>query len=423
MQGRGEFRRNWRVAAAAFVGMFTGVTAFPMYVIGPFLPYYRAEFGWSATAISLCSTCYGAGLFLTSPLTGVLTDRFGVRRVAMTSQTLLAACFFALSFLGGPVAVLFLLYFACGSLGSGAGPITHSRAINGWFETSRGFALGIALAGTGLASALAPLIVEAIAPEHGWRSAWRFLSLLLLLAVPVLFWGLKEPPHSRADLMRAGSQQTAAHDIDGATSGQAVRTPVFWISSFSVVTLSVFLPQLIIHFGPSMMERGLSRPAAAANTALLGVAMLLGRLSVGWVIDRVFAPLVACVMFLAAAAGCALFGWLGAPLAAPMIIAMGLVMGAEVDMMSFLTAKYFGLRHFGRIFGVVTSIYTGSALFSPLVATPLRAFGGYPALYFAAAASFTIGGVAFLFLGPYRRGSAAPSPLAAGGPIETVTGP
>jgi MFS family permease len=410
MGGREEFRRNWTVALAAFVGIFAGVTAFPMYVIGPFLPYYRDEFGWSATAISLASTCYGAGLFLTSPLTGLLTDRFGVRRVALTSQTLMAILFFCLSFLGGPVIVLFLFYFAIGVFGSGAGPITHSRAIGGWFEQARGLALGIALAGTGLASALAPLIVEAVAPQHGWRMAWRVLSLIIVLALPVVFWGLKEPPHSRAELARAETDHPAAHDIDGATLSEALKAPVFWISTFSVVALSVFLPQLIIHFGPSMIERGLSRGAAAANVSLMGLSMLGGRLIVGFVLDRVFAPYVACASYVAAAAGCALFAWLGAPMAAPMIIAMGFVMGSEVDMMSFLTAKYFGLKHFGRIFGVVTSIYTGSALFSPLAATPLRDLGGYPAMYVAAAASFTIGGLAFLLLGPYR---AAPTPAAA----------
>jgi MFS family permease len=400
---RAEFRRSWPVVMAGFAGIFTGVTGFPMFVIGPFLPHYQEAFGWSATAISLCSTCMGAGMFFTSPITGYMTDRFGVRKVALISQLMVALCFFGLSFLGGSVLTLYALYFAIGALGSGTGPITYSRAITGWFEKKRGLALGLTLAGVGLASALAPLLVQTLSEWEGWRSTWRALALLVILCWPVVFWGLKEPPHNEADLRRASAEGGAAHDIAGATLSEAVRNPRFYVLVLTIASFALFIPQLIIHFVPSMIERGMSAQAAAGNTALLGVALIAGRLGTGWMLDRIYAPYVALMIFAAASAGCATFALVGAPAAAIMILATGLLTGAEADLMAFLTAKYFGLRHFGRVFGVVSSIYTGTAMLSPAVATPLRDFGGYPAFYLGAATSFAIGAVAFLLLGPYRR--------------------
>jgi MFS family permease len=409
MRGGEEFRRNWPVLVAAFVGIFTGVISFPMYLIGPFLGFYHADFGWSATAISLCSTCMGVGLFLTSPLTGAIIDRFGARKPALISLPLMALCFFALSYLNSSIFMLYGLYFAIGVLGSGTGNVSYGRAVSGWFEKQRGFALGLTMAGTGLASATAPLLVHWFASDLGWRMAWRAMALLIALGWPIIFWGLKEPPHDDADLRRAEAAGAAASDIDGVTLGEAVRDPRFYVIALTILAFSLFLPQLIIHFLPSMIERGLSAGAASNLTAFLGVAMIAGRIGSGWVLDRVFAPYVAFAMFALAAAGCAAFAVFGASAALTMILGMGLVIGAEIDLMSFLVAKYFGLRQFGRISGLVFSIYTGAALFSPLVATPLRAIGGYPAMYLGAAAAYLIGACAFLLLGPYRTEQAAPA--------------
>jgi OFA family oxalate/formate antiporter-like MFS transporter len=403
MNKREEFRQNWRVLLAAVAGLLTGVLGFPLYLIGPFLPHYHEAFGWSATAISLASTSMGAGIFFTSPVTGALTDRFGVRKVALSSLPAIALCFLGLSYLSSSILMLYILYFIIGSLGSGTGPVTYCRAISGWFHKSRGFALGVALAGTGLASALAPLLVQLISSAEGWRMAWRIMALLTALSWPVIFWGLKEPPNDHPDLVAGKPSGDVAQDIDAVSLPQALRGARFYVLAFSGSALALFTPQLIVHFVPSMMERGMSSAAAAETTSLLGVAMIVSRLGTGWLLDRVFAPFVAFAAFAAGAAGCAAFALIGAPAAVPMILSMGLLVAAEVDLMSFLTARYFGLTHFGRIFGLAFAIYTCASLFSPVVVTPLRALGGYEAMYLASALSFAIGAVSFLFLGRYRR--------------------
>ena len=50
-----------------------------------------------------------------------------------------------------------------------------------------------------------------------------------------------------------------------------------------------------------------------------------------------------------------------APLAA---LAIGLATGAEFDLIGYLTARYFGSRSYGRIYGLFYLVATGAAAFS-----------------------------------------------------------
>ena len=95
-------------------------------------------------------------------------------------------------------------------------------------------------------------------------------------------------------------------------------------------------------------------------------ATIVARIGTGWLIDRIFAPLVAAAM-MALAALCLLalgmFGAAAAPLGA---IAYGLAIGSEIDLIAYFAARYFGLRAYGRIYGALyAAVLVGSAL-SPI---------------------------------------------------------
>jgi hypothetical protein len=80
--------------------------------------------------------------------------------------------------------------------------------------------------------------------------------------------------------------------------------------------------------------------------------------------DRFFAPFVAVACFLLSAAGVSLLaaGVIG-PLAFTAVIFIGISMGAEIDMLAFLTGRYFGVENFGRVYGILfTSFLIGASL-------------------------------------------------------------
>ncbi len=58
--------------------------------------------------------------------------------------------------------------------------MNYAKAISAWFESTRGLALGIAMAGVGIGTALDPQIVRVLINHVGWRGAYVGLGVLTL---------------------------------------------------------------------------------------------------------------------------------------------------------------------------------------------------------------------------------------------------
>jgi predicted MFS family arabinose efflux permease len=117
---------------------------------------------------------------------------------------------------------------------------------------------------------------------------------------------------------------------------------------------------------PLVTDRGFS-PAEAANTAaLFGAAVLTGRLVSGYLIDHIYPPLVATgawslsVIFLGALLlpGDTQIFLAGA--------AVGVAFGTEFDFAGYMTAKIFGRRAYGKLFGFQFAIFGVGGLASPI---------------------------------------------------------
>jgi MFS family permease len=155
-----------------------------------------------------------------------------------------------------------------------------------------------------------------------------------------------------------------------------------------------------------LSDRGISTEKAALASSALGIAFLFGRVISGYLLDRFFGPYVAVSFFVGAAFGLALL-WIGAGGGAAFLGAslVGLGVGAEGDLMAYLTSRYFGLRFFGEIFGYIFAIFTLAGALGPLLmAIGFDRAGSYrvPLLFFLFASLVAI--VLMLRMGPYRYG-------------------
>jgi hypothetical protein len=66
----------------------------------------------------------------------------------------------------------------------------YTRALNSNFAAGRGIALGLSLAGSGLAAVLLPTMLSGVIGSLGWRGGFVGLALLALMVWPVVFFGL-----------------------------------------------------------------------------------------------------------------------------------------------------------------------------------------------------------------------------------------
>ena len=90
-------------------------------------------------------------------------------------------------------------------------------------------------------------------------------------------------------------------------------------------------------------------------------------MGVGLLIDRLFAPYVAFFIFSISAFALLLFSQLGLEVVMIAALAIGLCMGAEVDLISFLTSRYFPQIIYGKIYGLLYSIFIIGSASSPMM--------------------------------------------------------
>lgn len=411
MTQRSEFSLGWKVLLAAFLGTMCGSSPLPFNLLGFLFAPLQAEFGWNKQQVSLGITIYGIVASLLAPVFGWLADRYGVRRVGLWSLVAFAATFAAIGLTPPTLAGYYGLWFLVGLVAIGSTPVTWSRAISLWFAKNRGFALGIMLIGTSAAAFVVPQIAVAAISNFGWRALFPMVAMLpLLVALPVGLVFFREP---RPD-ERPAAVTSADGSVAGLTFSQAVRTRQFWVLWASILIIALAYGGAHIHLPAIVADHGLTAKAAAGVMGVVGTGLLIGRVGVGFLLDRIWGPALAFPILCLPAAACYLLMGTGSDLGTITAAAflLGFAAGAESDLIAFFAAKYFGMAHFGRIYGMLYMPFGLFSAISPVVYGIVRDKAGtYDPMLSAAMILFVLGGALLLTLGRYPE-TRAPLPEA-----------
>lgn len=400
MTSDGELTRGWKLIVTACTGVIFSSIVLPYYSIGVLVDPVTSEFGWSRAQFQ-AAIFFSSGLgALTAPIVGWLNDRYGARRVALPGIVGLSIGFFIASTLNGQLWMLYIAYGSMALLGAGTIPVTWTRAIATNFFQRRGLALGLTLTGTGICAMLVPHYLVWVSSHFGWRGAYIALGLAtLVIAGSVVYLGFKpvEPDKKDHDLN--------AYDGVSLTLYQALCGYRFWILLFSILFAYFGFSGIAPNLFASLTDNGLSANKAATVQSIYGISIIIGRIVVGYLIDRFWAPGVAAVSLLLPMAGALMF--LGSPdfyLAITAAFLIGFSAGAELDLLSFLAARYFGLRHYAKIYSI---LYAGLAICSGvapmLFARVYDVTNNYDFGFLVAAILFSVSAVLVLGLGRYPK--------------------
>jgi fucose permease len=164
---------------------------------------------------------------------------------------------------------------------------------------------------------------------------------LLVIAMTIVVWVfIKEDPN------QSTNQSTLANNTNkqGVSFRQAVKNRTFAILSTIFFLLALAVSGMIIHFIPMLLNLGVSANQAGKIAAVLSVSLMAGRLVTGFLIDRFYAPRVAAILFGLSSIGLTMFLIGGVQFALVAAVAIGITMGAEVDLIGYLVSRYFGLK-------------------------------------------------------------------------------
>ena len=359
---------GWFVVGAAMLCISTGPGPFAFAALGLFILPFEAEFGWERTQISACLTLLVAATAVSLPIIGRYVDKKGSRVILFPSLVIFALCLAAIPAFVSELWHLVVIFLLIGTIAAGTNSVPYMPILSAWFFKYRGLAIGISIAGIGLGYAYVPLLVQYLVDNAGWRYGYYALSgIVLFIALPLAYFFLKESPADmglKPDGQTSGKPPEATRKDVGLEVKEILRHRDFWMLVAIFVTLSFVLNGMLAHLVPMLSDRGMDTRTAAAVAATEGITVFFSRILIGYLIDRFFAPYVAMVFFSLSAVGIAIFA-LGAVDAMAFIgaICVGLSLGAEVDLLAYLTGRYFGLKSFGATYGLLFSaILTGTAL-------------------------------------------------------------
>lgn len=382
------------------LGSACGISALLLYTNGLFVVGLSQDFGLTRTQFGLGVLLVTLALAAANPLVGWAVDRYGPRAPALAGLVSLSLGFAALGAFVHSVGSYLLLQAIVAFAGAASGPIAYTKAIGATFQQRRGMALGITMTGIGCSAAIIPPLLAGVIAGHGWRTG--FFALAAIPLIGALLTALLIP--------RIETDATAAPNnglVMSEKPGSWRRSRVFWIMAASFAMMSLSFAGLLPHFVPMLADGGLDPLAAGRIAGQIGLAVIASRLLVGYLLDRVFAPRIAMVICLIAAGGCVVLIAKGISAASVTALALGFAMGAELDLMGFLVARYFGLTEFGRIYGWQYGAFVLASGIGPLWVGAVRdATGHYTLALTLSAAGLVVTCSGFLMLPRYPVGDA-----------------
>jgi MFS family permease len=396
----GSFANRWWIVLACACGLLVGAGSILIFSFGVFLKPVTEDLGITRGDLSTALGVSAWFVAASCPIVGWLIDRYGTRRVMIPGILLFAIAVASFGLLPAQsLPLVFLIFCAAGFIGGVQTPIPYAAVVSHWFDHQRGIALGVATAGVGLGVALIPQLAAFLINHFGWRDAYFGLGIavVVLAWLPVAIF-VRDPP--AASLTGMGESSAGMPGIDAMT---ALKGGNFWLLAIAFFLGVMAINGTIVHIVALLTDRGIPLQVATGALSIAGIAIIVGRIICGWCLDRFWGPYVAMCFFILPMFGIALLGsGFGYP--APLIGAAlcGAGIGAEIDLMAFFISRYFGLKAYGKIYGLMFMLFNiGTGLGPALSGRAFDMFHSYFQIFIVYEVALAITCLLLVRLGEY----------------------
>lgn len=285
------FHYAWVVAAVTFFTILVsaGIRSTPGVLIVPLEEYFNWDRTQITFAVAINLLLYG----LFAPFAAALIERYGARRVMLSSLGLLTA---ATGLSTGMKAPWQLILTWGLMVGAGTGCISSilgAAVVNKWFKERKGLVIGLLTASMAAGQLIFLPVLAKTVETNGWQSAvWITTASTVTITVLVFFLMRDKPSDVGLSPYGASAQietRPADNPFKAAFDGlkKAVKVKEFWLMSGSFFVCGATTNGLIgTHFIPASMEKGISEVTAASLLALMGAVNIIGTTASGWLSDR-----------------------------------------------------------------------------------------------------------------------------------------
>lgn len=286
---------GWAVVLATFLTLLiaAGAVGAPGVLL---LPLQR-EFGWSTSEISAALAIRLLLFGLMAPFAAALINRYGLRRITLSSQALVAGGL-SLSLFMTQVWQLALLWGVVVGIGTGLTALVLGATIaTRWFTARRGLVIGLLTASSATGQLVFMPLLAYLSEHYGWRPALGMLVALIGLAAIIVLLLLRDrpadlglPAYGENSIQPAPDPKIAGASVARAALGaleEASKTRVFWVLFATFFICGASTNGLIqTHLVALCADYGLPEVRAAGLLALIGIFDFIGTVGSGWLSDR-----------------------------------------------------------------------------------------------------------------------------------------
>jgi MFS family permease len=364
---REEWKTYWTLPLAAGLGNVGSIIH--IYALGAFMVPLSTEFGWSRAEVSSGITVSNSGTAILGLVVGWLVDRLGPRKVGIFGICAMALAFGLLGTATGTYTNWLFLWALIALAATCTQTTIWTSAVTSRFDKSRGLAIATTIAINGAAATLLPILATLAIEGFGWRQAFFAVAggwIALSLPMVLLFFRGAAEDHVAANPQ---SRVPASAHLPGLEAKESLMTATFWRLAVTGCLFAFVAMSLIVHFVPILSDRGIPPVEAASLAALIGIASIAGRFVTGYLLDRLRAERVALVGLSLPVISALLLLYGDGPVAYGAAAAIaGFSLGAELDILIYITSRHFGLKRFGTIFASVMVAMTVGTATGPLTA-------------------------------------------------------
>jgi sugar phosphate permease len=376
--------RKIRIACAILLGQTFASSLVPFVALSYVLPSMTKEFGWSRTEFLGANTALlFVGALVSWPM-GVLTDKVGARPLIILGTIGVGLMTLLIPFVhNNPVGILprawqFYAIFALIGL-FGCCVVSYSKVTTALFTQNRGKAMAILGAEGTVARMVIPGVTAFIILNHGWRGLFTTIGVVVLAVVPVLFLFLEEPGTrglkpglSFKKLAASPGSKAMVMAFDGMTFSEVLRDRVFWlmlIAGFAAISTG---NGMLANIPASLIDHGFSLQTIGNVDSAATLAGIPGVLLAGYLMDKVPSPKVAVPFHLLTAASAVLYMTVtpthgGATTLLVARCLFNFAFTASLPLSAYLMTRFFGLKAYASIYGLMAGIQALGASAAPLV--------------------------------------------------------
>lgn len=377
---------GWVVTAVCFLSVVLSTAARQSLIIK--FPLLLEEFGWSRTALSVAPSLAGFTASLCALAVGILSVRWDVKRI-MIAGALVAVLGLLLCSTTQQLWQIYLYFGVVTSIGvASLSLLTSTIIISNWFVKRRGLAIGIVASGYGAGTLIFMPMLQAVINQHGWRFSFMFLAIVVVVLIPIILIFQKTHPGQTGLFSESGGRDIHPTDSSPNAAGQTrvtetrrtatrhvlkrlARNRRFWFAYAQHILGPLSTSPIIAHQAAFFVDKGFDRMTTALVVGIYGLGTFLGMLLSGYLSDRLSREVSYTIGTVSLIGGCVILLLVeaGSSVLLPVFfgLSFGLGFGTRPSMDAATAADLFAGRHFGLIFGLLSTGLGVGSLFGPVL--------------------------------------------------------